>query len=142
MSETLWEETKGLLGRTGLDPDEGLWIPRCRLVHMLGMRFALDVVFLDAELIVLRVVQGLRPWSWAGAWRARHVLELPVGGAQRAGLVPGMGLRLGPRGAREEGMDARGTDARGTDARGTDVGAVAMDATAMEPSGGANEEAR
>ena len=62
-------------GRAGV----GLLIPRCRSVHTFGMRFALDVVFLDDDLRPLSVRRGLRPSRLAADRRARAVLELPEG---------------------------------------------------------------
>lgn len=47
------------------------------------MRFTIDVVFLDRDYAVLKVVESLRPWRFAGARRAKAVLELPRGGARR-----------------------------------------------------------
>ena len=40
---------RGLTGLAGLDHDEGLEIPRCRSVHTIGMRFPLDLVWLDED---------------------------------------------------------------------------------------------
>jgi uncharacterized membrane protein (UPF0127 family) len=69
-----------LLGLALLDREEarpGLLIPRCAAVHTFGMRFALDVLFLDEEDEVLRrlVVPPLRFASHRGA---QAVLELPA----------------------------------------------------------------
>jgi hypothetical protein len=61
--------------------------PHTGSIHMLFMRFAIDAVFCDAELRVLKVVPGLQPWRIAGARGAKTTIELPVGGA--AGLAPG-----------------------------------------------------
>ena len=47
------------------------------------MLFAIDVVFLDRDYAVVKVVEGLRPWRFAAARRAKAVLELPPGGARR-----------------------------------------------------------
>lgn len=41
------ERTRGLLGRDSMEPGEALAFPRCRQVHMFGMKFAIDVLFLD-----------------------------------------------------------------------------------------------
>ena len=57
----------------------GLLIPRCRSVHTFGMRFALDVVFLDAALRPLAVRTNVPPRRLAGLRGARAVLELPAG---------------------------------------------------------------
>jgi uncharacterized protein len=89
---------RGLLGRRSLDPDEGLLIRPAGSVHMLFMRFAIDVVFLDAELRVRKVVAGLRPWRMAGCRGAKAALELPAGAAARAGIDVGETLEIVPRG--------------------------------------------
>ncbi len=61
-------------GRAG----EGLLIPRCRSIHTFGMRFAIDVVFLDSELRPLSVRSALGPARLARERAAAAVLELPV----------------------------------------------------------------
>lgn len=79
-ADNMWTRMKGLLGRRDLDPQEGLWITPCNSIHMFFMRFALDAVFVDAELKVVRTVGGLRPWRMArGGRSARSVFELPQG---------------------------------------------------------------
>jgi uncharacterized membrane protein (UPF0127 family) len=85
---------KGLLGRRGLESDEGLVLMPASSVHTFFMRFPIDVVFLDDELTVIGVSEAVRPWR--AAWRrgARAVLELPAGEAQRRGLRSGDRLRL------------------------------------------------
>jgi uncharacterized membrane protein (UPF0127 family) len=55
----------------------GLLIPRCRSVHTVGMRFALDVVFLDSRGAVIGVRCALGPGRVARNARAASVLELP-----------------------------------------------------------------
>jgi uncharacterized protein len=53
-----------------------LLLPRCRSVHTFGMRFPLDLVWLDARGEVVRVDRGVRPWRMRSCRRARSVLEL------------------------------------------------------------------
>jgi uncharacterized membrane protein (UPF0127 family) len=69
-----------LLGLAWLDRDEagpGLLIPRCTAVHTFGMRFALDVYFLDADDEVL--AQRLVPPRHFVAHRGTvAVLEVPA----------------------------------------------------------------
>ncbi len=65
-------------------------------VHTWFMRFPIDVVFLDRDLRVLRVVEGMRPWRFASARGARSVLELPAGAARRSGLRAGQHLAATP----------------------------------------------
>jgi hypothetical protein len=81
---------KGLLGRASLAADEGLFIPDCSSIHTWFMQFPIDVVFFDANMAVCRVAPGLRPWRLAIGWGARHIVELPAGGAAAAGLTPGV----------------------------------------------------
>ncbi len=83
---------RGLLGRAGLEPDQGLLIPKTSSIHMFFMRFPIDAVFLDRELRVRKVVADLGPWKIAWARGARSVLELPAGAAARAGIEVGSRL--------------------------------------------------
>src|SRR5689334_1790439 len=54
---------KGLLGRTSLDPGQGIWIIPCSAVHSLGMKFTIDVVYIDRKLKVLKVRPAMAPWQ-------------------------------------------------------------------------------
>jgi hypothetical protein len=80
---------RGLLGRSGLEPGGGMLIDAAPSVHMFFMRFPIDVVFLDRDWTVVRVVHALKPWRVAGARRAVAALELAAGAAAEAGLEEG-----------------------------------------------------
>lgn len=70
-----------LLGLSGLRREavpDGLLIPRCASVHTFGMRFALDLVFLDAEGRPLAVRRSVPPRRLAWCSGAVMVLELPA----------------------------------------------------------------
>lgn len=76
-----------LLGLSHLDRSEagpGLLIPRCAAVHTFGMRFALDLVFLDGEGRPCSLRRGLQPRRLASDRRARAVLELPETGLEKS----------------------------------------------------------
>jgi uncharacterized protein len=94
--ESAFGRMRGLLGRDGLEPGTGMLIDRAGSVHMFFMRFPIDVVFLDRNRKVVRIVHGLRPWRIAGARRAVATLELPVGAVDEAGLEAGDVLVLEP----------------------------------------------
>ena len=64
----------GLIGRRSFAG--ALEIPRCRSVHTFGMRFALDLVWLDEERCVVRVDRGVPPWRVRSCRQACSVLEL------------------------------------------------------------------
>ena len=78
------DRTKGLLGRSGLDEGEGLWIKPCEAIHMFFMKFAIDAVFIDKRHRVTKVVSNLKPWRLAGSLGAHSVIELPAGAAERS----------------------------------------------------------
>jgi uncharacterized membrane protein (UPF0127 family) len=91
---------RGLMGRRVLPAGEGLLLTPAPSIHTGFMRFPIDVIFLDRELHVLKLVEQLRPWRMAAARGARSVLELAPGEVSRRGVEVGdildvvAGLRL------------------------------------------------
>jgi uncharacterized protein len=83
---------RGLMGVAGLPAGTGLLLPRTSSVHTHFMRFPIDVLFLDPDLRVVRVVVALRPWRFASARGSVAALELAAGEAERLGLAPGVVL--------------------------------------------------
>jgi uncharacterized protein len=85
----------GLLVRTTIRPDEGVWITSCRAIHTIGMRVAIDVIFVDGEGHVIRAVHNVRPnriaLSCAGA---KAVVELGGGALREVDVLPGDRLEL------------------------------------------------
>jgi uncharacterized protein len=94
LAEAPLARMKGLLGRAGLEPGEGILLRPASSIHMWFMRFPIDAVFLDAENRVLRVVSNLRPWRLAACRGAKAVVELAAGECERAGLSVGDRLLL------------------------------------------------
>ncbi len=90
-----WTRFIGLLGRGGLAEGEGLHIVPCSSVHMLFMRFALDIVYLDRSGRVVKTVERLKPWRLSAGRGAYSTLELPVGTVQRTGTRPGDEFAIG-----------------------------------------------
>ena len=80
---------RGLLGRRALPVGEGIVLRPAWSIHTAFMRFSIDVVFIDAEQVVLRVEPSLRPFKTASCRGAREVVELPAGECERRGLAPG-----------------------------------------------------
>jgi uncharacterized membrane protein (UPF0127 family) len=97
VADTPLARMKGLLGRRSLEPGEGLLLQPAGSVHTAFMRFAIDVVFLDRDLRVLRVAPSVAPWRLVAQRGAKAVLELPAGTAERTRLEPGVVLQLGER---------------------------------------------
>jgi uncharacterized protein len=73
----------GLAGRRDLPPGVALHLRRCRSVHTFGMRFALDLVWLDGAGAVVRVDRAVAPCRMRTCRAARSVLETRAGGADR-----------------------------------------------------------
>lgn len=92
MAEATLARMRGLLGRDGLEPGEGLLIHPAPSVMTFFMRFPIDVVFLDRDRRIVKIVRALRPWKIASARKAVAALELPAGAAERVGLRCGMSL--------------------------------------------------
>ena len=70
----------GVLGRSSLPPGEGLWLPGVASVHTLGVRFPLDLLFLDSALHTLRIAPHVLPGRLlVGMPGAAHTLELGAG---------------------------------------------------------------
>ena len=85
---------RGLLGRDGLDPGEGLLLRPASSIHTFFMRFPIDVVFLDRALVVVAVADRIEPWRAASQRGAKAVLELPAGESSRRGISVGDQLTL------------------------------------------------
>ena len=93
LADSFWPRLKGLLGTAVLPEGEGLLLCPCNCVHTCGMRYAIDVLFVDSDGRILKLVQALAPWRSACCWQAAAVLELSAGTAQRQNLQSGQQLR-------------------------------------------------
>lgn len=82
----------GLLGRRELPVDEGLWLAPAWSIHTWGMRFPIDVVFVDRDERVLRIVEAMVPWRLVSRRGAHAVVELAAGRARTLGLREGCSL--------------------------------------------------
>jgi uncharacterized protein len=83
LADRPWTRVRGLLGRKRLEADEGVLLRPVGAIHTMFMRFPIDAVFLDREYSVVKVVENVRPWRFAGARGAKAVLELRKGAAAR-----------------------------------------------------------
>ena len=94
VARTCQERMRGLLGRESLADDEGMWLPNCRLIHTFGMKFRIDVVYLNRRLEVRKVVAGLPPHRLSACLAADSVIELKHGAAKKLGISRGVRLRI------------------------------------------------
>ena len=78
---------KGLMFQKTPLHQEGLWITPCNSIHMFFMRFPIDVVFLNKERQVVKLVEKLQPWKIISpVGNAHSTLELPAGAITQIGL--------------------------------------------------------
>ena len=92
LADTPRKRMWGLLGRAGLDEGEGMLFRPAGSIHMFFMRFTIDAVFCDGDLVVVGVERHLKPWKTARRKGAKVVIELAAGAA--AALEPGDRLLL------------------------------------------------
>jgi uncharacterized membrane protein (UPF0127 family) len=87
---------KGLLGRSELPPGEGVFLRPASSIHtfLYAMRFPIDAVFLDRELVVRKVAHNVKPWRLVFARSVRGVLELSAGETESRGVESGQRLVL------------------------------------------------
>lgn len=81
---------RGLLGKDHIERDEGAYIVPTQWIHMFGMRFPIDVAFLDSKGRVLHVCHALQPNRLSAiVWRAEGALELAAGVLRETGTEVG-----------------------------------------------------
>jgi uncharacterized protein len=85
---------RGLLGRSDLARTEGVLLRPAGSIHTYFMRFAIDVVFLDRELRVVKVAEHVRPWNAVRRKGAKAVLELRSGEITRRRVRVGDVLQM------------------------------------------------
>lgn len=83
VADTSAKRQKGLLGRDSLPAGNGLWIVPCEAVHTCGMRFPIDVLYLDRKKRVRKLRRAMAPWRLSICLLAHSVLELPAGMIQQ-----------------------------------------------------------
>ncbi|MFN8686501.1 MAG: DUF192 domain-containing protein [Acidobacteriota bacterium] len=80
---------RGLLQHESLEEGDGLWIAPCEAVHCFGMKFAIDVVYLNKQKKILKLRPNLGRNRISFCLRAHSVLELPAGTIARTGTLVG-----------------------------------------------------
>ena len=95
VARTWRARAQGLLGRTSLPAREALIFPRCRAIHTVGMRFPIDIIFVDRRWRVVAVRAHVPPGRpLVASWRAWGAIEMASGAVARAHLRLGDRLEL------------------------------------------------
>lgn len=104
LADSFWTRGRGLLGRQGLDPEEGILLVPGSSIHMFGMKFAIDVIYLTREDVVTDFVENIGPGkahvAKNGAGKPYAALEVA------AGTVARTGVRIGDQLLREAAISA------------------------------------
>jgi uncharacterized membrane protein (UPF0127 family) len=120
VADRWWLRLRGLVGRTTLSADaelDGLMLEPCSGIHMYGMGFAIDVVFLDVDDRVVALHRNLMPGAESRRHpAARRVLELPAGMLRRTGTREGDRIVCAP--AAPVGAEASVSEIRISPVRG------------------------
>lgn len=72
VADTFYSRLKGLLGKKDLPQGTALWIKDCPSVHTFFMNFNIDVIFLNDQMQVTRVVKNLPPWRFTRFFQFRN----------------------------------------------------------------------
>ncbi len=95
LANTFFKRLRGLMFRRRLPPAEALWLRPCNGIHTFWMLFAIDAIFLDRELRIVKLVENMRPFRVAQPHlAARSVLETQAHTISRAGLKVGDHLEV------------------------------------------------
>ena len=97
VADTAGKRRRGLLGRDTLASGEALWIVPCEGVHTWGMKFPIDVLYLDRKKRVRKIRKVMKPWRLSFCLLAHSVLELRAGVIDQTGTQPGDQLNLSSR---------------------------------------------
>jgi len=103
VADSFLAKLRGLIGRSGLASGRGLYLTGTNSIHMLFMRFAIDVVFLgalrsDGARPVVALKPNLKPWTGI-VWYvrgARGAIEVPAGSLAASGLKVGDYVTVAP----------------------------------------------
>jgi len=114
VADRWWQRARGFLRTLEPEQGEGLLLSPCRAVHMMGMKFPLDVAFVDRGGRVIALYPRLAPRR-RSRWHltARYALELPVG------TIEATGTRVGDFVAWLPTADSAGTMVRAASATST-----------------------
>ena len=101
VADSTGRRLRGLLGKRDLPSGHGVLLRPAWSIHTAFMRFPIDVVFLDADQIVIKIVPSLPPFKTASCRGAREVVELRAGECERRGLALGDRVAWAARAADE-----------------------------------------
>jgi uncharacterized protein len=97
IADTPEKRRLGLLGRESLLPGQGMWLPKSGAVHTFGMKFPIDVVFLDSNRFIVGILPNMAQEESSGRFpycKVDSILELPAGTVGATGTREGDELEI------------------------------------------------
>lgn len=95
VADTFWRRFRGLLGRSEYKCGEALIIKPCSSVHTVGMKFAIDVLFVSAKNEIVHVIEAMPAYRFSPFVKnASYVVELPAGRVASCQLKTGHTLTI------------------------------------------------
>lgn len=89
LADTFWKRLKGLLGTSCLPAGHGLLIKPCSSVHTFGMRYPIDVLFVDKNHKIVKIAAEIGAGKGSMASGGSYVVELPAGTARQTACTVG-----------------------------------------------------
>lgn len=95
IAKSLFSRSVGVIGWKDFGDKNGLLLTNTSSIHTFFVRFPLEVVFLNKEMEIIKIVENLRPFSFSPiVWKAKHVLEMPTGSISKYALKNGDKINL------------------------------------------------
>lgn len=95
LANTAVKRFLGLMGRKALAPNEALWLRPCSSIHTFWMRFAIDVIYLNRQLQIVRLIENVRPFRLTlPAKQTASVIEMSAHSISQHNLRVGDELRV------------------------------------------------
>ena len=83
----------GLMFKSKLSEGKGLFLTHCNSIHMFFMRFPIDVIYIDKNFQIKKIVTNLKPWiGFSMCFEAYGTIELAANEAERLNLKVGQHL--------------------------------------------------
>ena len=112
VADSTMRRLRGLLGKGDLPSGHGILLRPAWSIHTAFMRFPIDVVFLDADQVVIKIVPRLTPFKTASCRGAREVVELRAGECDRRGLSLGDRVAWAARATVDDARRGPGSSSR------------------------------
>lgn len=88
-TQSLKERLCGLLVLAPLKPEQALWLTPCNSIHTAAMKYDLDLIYLDRNNAICKLVEDIPPWRMSGSLKAKVTIELPAGSIKQFNIQHG-----------------------------------------------------